>query len=162
HCPRRSGSVRRRRRPGPGRRPCGGSARRRRRHAAGARWDDGTHDERPDGRARDRSPGRRRGTARAGRRREGRRAGRASPEPALEPRTEADGSPAGHDAVLFFRPRAERDAEEFYADARYGELWVGVRPTLAEIAAVTGVDARHLDELADALRKDVGEGGVAV
>ena len=80
----------------------------------------------------------------------------------LEPRTGAEGAPGGHDAVLYFRPRAERNAEEFYADARYGELWVGVRPSLAEIAALTGLDVRHLDELADAIRKDVGEGGIAV
>jgi Xaa-Pro aminopeptidase len=80
----------------------------------------------------------------------------------LEPRSEDEGSPTGHDALLFFRPRADRDAEEFYADARYGELWVGVRPTLEEIAALTGLDVRHLDELAVALRKDVGEGGVVV
>ena len=75
----------------------------------------------------------------------------------LEPK---DGG--GHDAVLYFRPRAERDTEEFYANARYGELWVGVRPSLEEIAALTGIEARHLDELADALRKDVGEGGLVV
>ena len=62
--------------------------------------------------------------------------------------------------MLFFRPRAERDSEEFYADSRYGELWVGVRPTLEEIAALTGLEARHLDELLDAIRKDVGEGGL--
>jgi Xaa-Pro aminopeptidase len=80
----------------------------------------------------------------------------------LEPRSEDEGGPGGHDALIFFRPRAERDTEEFYADARYGELWVGVRPTLEEIAALTGLDARHLDELAVALRKDVGEGGVVV
>jgi Xaa-Pro aminopeptidase len=78
----------------------------------------------------------------------------------LEPRSGDDGE--GHDAVLFFRPRAERDSEEFYADSRYGELWVGVRPTLEEIAALTGLEARHLDELLDAIRKDVGEGGLAV
>src|ERR671921_688644 len=40
----------------------------------------------------------------------------------LEPR-----EGGGHDAVLYFRPRAGRDTQEFYADARYGELWVGVR-----------------------------------
>jgi Xaa-Pro aminopeptidase len=77
----------------------------------------------------------------------------------LEPRPGQDGK---HDAVLFFRPRAERDTEEFYADARYGELWVGVRPTLEEISALTGIDARHLDEAADAVRKDVGPGGLVV
>ncbi len=62
----------------------------------------------------------------------------------------------GHEAVLFFRPRAGRDTEEFYADARYGELWVGVRPSLAEIEAELGLTARHLDELADAVAKDAG------
>ncbi len=64
----------------------------------------------------------------------------------------------GHDAVLFFRPRAERDSEEFYADSRYGELWVGVRPTpRGDRPRSPGSTARHLDELADALRKDVGD-----
>jgi Xaa-Pro aminopeptidase len=68
-----------------------------------------------------------------------------------------EGAPAGHEAVLFFRPRAGRDTEEFYADARYGELWVGSRPSLEEVEAATGVAARHLDELPDALVKDLGE-----
>jgi Xaa-Pro aminopeptidase len=70
--------------------------------------------------------------------------------------------PAGPDgrfeAMLFFRPRAERDSEEFYADSRYGELWVGVRPSLAEVAAETGLICRHIDELPDAVTKDVGTG----
>lgn len=65
------------------------------------------------------------------------------------------GSPA---AVLYFRPRAGRDTEEFYADARYGELWVGVRPNLEEVAAETGLICRHLDVLEEAMAKDVGEG----
>jgi Xaa-Pro aminopeptidase len=64
----------------------------------------------------------------------------------------------GHDAVLFFRPRAERDTEEFYANPRYGELWVGVRQSLEELAAETGLTCRHLDELVDAITKDVGAG----
>jgi len=67
-----------------------------------------------------------------------------------------------HDAVLYFRPRAERDTEEFYADARYGELWVGVRPTLADVEAELGLGCRHIDELEDAVAKDVGAGGVQV
>lgn len=79
----------------------------------------------------------------------------------LEPRT---GSPDGpsHSPILYFRPRAERDSQEFYADSRYGELWVGVRPSLAEVEAETGLECRHLDELADAVTKDVGEGEGAV
>ncbi|WP_380166173.1 aminopeptidase P family protein [Jannaschia sp. R86511] len=68
----------------------------------------------------------------------------------------------GHEAVLFFRPRAGRDTEEFYADARYGELWVGTRQSLAEVSAETGLPARHLDELGDALVKDLGATTVRV
>jgi Xaa-Pro aminopeptidase len=52
-----------------------------------------------------------------------------------------------HEAVLYFRPRAGRDTEEFYADARYGELWVGVRPSLAELAAETELTCAHIDRL---------------
>jgi Xaa-Pro aminopeptidase len=76
----------------------------------------------------------------------------------LEPRRDDDPEGPGHVAVLYFRPRAERDSQEFYADPRYGELWVGVRPSLEEVAAETGLDCRHLEELPEALRKDVGEG----
>jgi Xaa-Pro aminopeptidase len=71
---------------------------------------------------------------------------------------------AGFDAVLYFQPRAERDSEQFYADPRYGELWVGARPSLADVAAETGLICKPLDELKDAVTKDVGtgEGAVAV
>lgn len=60
--------------------------------------------------------------------------------------------------ALYFKPRAGRDTEEFYADARYGELWVGARPTLEEVEAELGLECRHIDELPDAAGKDVGEG----
>ncbi|MFP5334435.1 MAG: aminopeptidase P family protein [Actinomycetes bacterium] len=73
-----------------------------------------------------------------------------------------DPAGSGHEATLYFRPRAERDTEEFYADSRYGELWVGARPSLAEVEAELGLRCRHVDELPDALRKDVGEDGVRV
>nr|WP_221185806.1 aminopeptidase P family protein [Flexivirga oryzae] len=75
----------------------------------------------------------------------------------LEPR---DGG--GHDAVLFFRPLAGRDTEEFFADARYGEFWVGRRPTIEDVEAELGLSARHIDEFADAVAKDAGEIGVRV
>jgi Xaa-Pro aminopeptidase len=71
----------------------------------------------------------------------------------LEPRPGAQG---GHEARLYFRPRAGRDSEEFYGDARYGELWVGARPSLDEVAAETGLTAVHLDALLEDLAKDVG------
>ncbi|UCN15792.1 aminopeptidase P N-terminal domain-containing protein [Cellulomonas iranensis] len=69
-----------------------------------------------------------------------------------------DGS--AHHAVLYMNPLAGRDTPEFFSDARYGEFWVGARPTLDEVATVTGVETAHLDDLRDALAKDVGAGGV--
>ncbi|GAB6900952.1 aminopeptidase P family protein [Kineosporia succinea] len=60
----------------------------------------------------------------------------------------------GFEAVLYVQPRAERDSEQFYADPRYGELWVGVRPSLEEVAAETGLVCRPLDDLVDAITKD--------
>ncbi|MBF5080500.1 aminopeptidase P family protein [Quadrisphaera sp. INWT6] len=57
----------------------------------------------------------------------------------------------GHEAQLFFRPRAERTDDEFWADARYGEFWVGVRPSLADLEAELGLACRHVDGLAAAL-----------
>ena len=60
----------------------------------------------------------------------------------------------GHDATLYFKPRAPRDTEEFYADSRFGELWVGRRPSLEEMAALCGIPCSDIGELADHLRKD--------
>jgi Xaa-Pro aminopeptidase len=69
----------------------------------------------------------------------------------LEPRPDG-----GHEAVLYFRPLADRDTEEFFADARYGEFWVGARPTLADLEAEFELTARHIEDLRDALAKDAG------
>ena len=65
-----------------------------------------------------------------------------------------------HEAVLYFRPRASRSSQEFYGDPRYGELWVGVRPSLEEVEASTGMRCAHIDSLPDALAKDAGPGAV--
>ncbi|MGP5083899.1 aminopeptidase P family protein [Brachybacterium tyrofermentans] len=59
-------------------------------------------------------------------------------------------------ATYFFRPRAGFDTSEFYADSRYGEMWVGRRPTVAEASQRLGIEVRHIDELRDHLAKDVG------
>ncbi|WP_193104287.1 aminopeptidase P family protein [Brachybacterium sp. FME24] len=59
-------------------------------------------------------------------------------------------------ATYFFRPRAGFDTSEFYADSRYGEMWVGRRPTLDEASQRLGVEVRHIDELRDHLAKDIG------
>ncbi|HET7306154.1 MAG TPA: aminopeptidase P family protein [Segeticoccus sp.] len=69
----------------------------------------------------------------------------------LEPRKEG-----GHAATLYFRPLAGRDTEEFFGDSRYGEFWVGARPTIEDVEAELGISARHIDELPDALAKDAG------
>ncbi|WP_188037153.1 aminopeptidase P family protein [Actinotalea sp. JY-7885] len=69
---------------------------------------------------------------------------------------------AGHEAVLYFRPASGRDTQEFFADSRYGEFWVGARPSLSDLAVLTGLTTANLDELAAALAKDVGEDGVRV
>lgn len=73
-----------------------------------------------------------------------------------------DGTRATHRAVLYMRPLAARDTEEFFADARYGEFWVGPRPTLEDLRTVTGIATAHSDDLRDALAKDVGADGVQV
>ncbi|MEG3615768.1 aminopeptidase P family protein [Isoptericola haloaureus] len=81
----------------------------------------------------------------------------------LHPTAEGEGDGGSHHhAVLYVRPLAPRDTEEFYADARYGEFWVGARPTLDDVTTATGVEARHVDELREALAKDVGADGVQV
>ncbi|GAA2719426.1 aminopeptidase P family protein [Cellulomonas aerilata] len=73
----------------------------------------------------------------------------------------ADGADGpAHEAVLYLRPLAGRDSEEFYADSRIGEFWVGARPTLDDVATLTGIRTADLDSLRDALAKDVGPDGV--
>ncbi|MGW5239579.1 aminopeptidase P family protein [Monashia sp. NPDC004114] len=81
----------------------------------------------------------------------------------LEPTgPDADGADAGHEPVLYFRPLADRDTEEFFGDSRYGEFWVGARPTLADIESELGLTARHIDEFGDAIAKDAGSVTVRV
>ncbi|MBL0704817.1 aminopeptidase P family protein [Sinomonas sp. JC656] len=70
-----------------------------------------------------------------------------------------------HSATLYFRPLAGRDTEQFYADARSGEFWIGARPTLAELEARLGIPTAHLDGLEAAVTKGVGApeiGGISV
>ncbi|WP_433165977.1 aminopeptidase P family protein [Kribbella sp. CA-247076] len=63
---------------------------------------------------------------------------------------------SGHDSVLYFRPRSDRsEGEEFWRDRMYGELWAGRRPSLTETAKEYGIETRHVDRLADALKGDV-------
>ena len=74
----------------------------------------------------------------------------------LEPTFDQAGEPTGHESVLWFAPLAPRDSDDFFSDARYGEFWVGARPTLAEIETELGLTARDIADLGDALVKDAG------
>lgn len=84
----------------------------------------------------------------------------------LEPTAQGLGDDGGHHhATLYFRPLAGRDTEQFYASARYGEFWIGARPTLAEFEALLGLETADLAGLEVALTKDVGVtaiGGLSV
>lgn len=79
-------------------------------------------------------------------------------EPVTEPPHEGD--TAGHRLSLFFNPRAGADTEEFFADSRYGEYWVGPRPTLEDVTTMTGLRAVHRDLARDAVAKDLGSTSV--
>ena len=61
---------------------------------------------------------------------------------------------SGHDATLYFKPRAPRDSEEFYADSRFGELWVGRRPSLAEMSELCDILCAPISDLPAQLRKN--------
>lgn len=65
--------------------------------------------------------------------------------------------PRKSQATYFFKPRSGPETNEFFADSRYGEMWVGRRPTLEEVEEQIGVPCRHIDELRDALAKDLGD-----
>lgn len=58
------------------------------------------------------------------------------------------------DERLYFKPRAPRTDPEFYSDSRYGEMWVGQRESLEEMATMIGFTTRPIAELAKDLAKD--------
>ena len=57
------------------------------------------------------------------------------------------GSDGVGEAVLYARPRAERDTDEFFRDRQYGELWAGRRPSAQEIGDSLGIEVRHVKDL---------------
>ncbi|MDY5584847.1 MAG: aminopeptidase P family protein [Arcanobacterium sp.] len=70
--------------------------------------------------------------------------------------TEAANNSATHEAVLYFQPRSSRSSEEFYADSRHGEFWVGARLSAQEMATLTGLKVSPISTLRDELAKDLG------
>ena len=49
--------------------------------------------------------------------------------------------------ILFLRPTAGKDSDEFFANPTIGEFWVGARPTLEEISNLLDIETRDLAEL---------------
>ncbi|MEO8907945.1 MAG: aminopeptidase P family protein [Microbacteriaceae bacterium] len=57
----------------------------------------------------------------------------------------------GHEATLYFRERAGRESDEFYANPEIGEFWIGPRPSLAQVAGDLAVPTRGIGELNEIL-----------
>ena len=57
----------------------------------------------------------------------------------------------GHEATLYFRERAGRDSDEFYANPEIGEFWIGPRPSLAQVAADLGIATAGIADFAGVL-----------
>lgn len=53
----------------------------------------------------------------------------------------------GHEATLYFRERAGRDSDEFYANPEIGEFWIGARPSLAQVASDLDLPTRGIAEV---------------
>jgi Xaa-Pro aminopeptidase len=49
--------------------------------------------------------------------------------------------------ILFLRPTAGKDSDEFFANPAIGEFWVGARPTLGDVSALLGIETRDLKDL---------------
>ncbi|MGR4010585.1 aminopeptidase P family protein [Leucobacter sp. 1207-22] len=49
-------------------------------------------------------------------------------------------------STLYFRERAGRDSDEFFANPEIGEFWIGPRPSLAQVSALLAVPTAHLAE----------------
>ncbi|WP_425362434.1 aminopeptidase P family protein [Arthrobacter citreus] len=84
----------------------------------------------------------------------------------MEPVGPGTGDDGGnHTAVLYFRPLAGTDSEEFYSNARYGAFWIGSRLGLEQVSALLDLPTRHLDEAETAITANVGDptfGGTSV
>jgi Xaa-Pro aminopeptidase len=57
----------------------------------------------------------------------------------------------GHETTVYFRERAGRDSDEFYANSEIGEFWIGPRPSIAQVAGDLGVTVRGIDGFAEVL-----------
>ena len=59
----------------------------------------------------------------------------------------------GHETTVYFRERAGRDSDEFYANSEIGEFWIGPRPSIAQVAGDLGLTVQGIDGFAEVLRR---------
>jgi Xaa-Pro aminopeptidase len=59
-----------------------------------------------------------------------------------------DARASGKD-ILFLRPTAGKESDEFFANPAIGEFWVGKRPSLEEISQLLNIETKDLNELGD-------------
>ena len=57
---------------------------------------------------------------------------------------------ASGETTLYFRERAGRDSDEFFANPEIGEFWIGPRPSLEQVAALLGTATKDLAEFVSA------------
>ena len=57
----------------------------------------------------------------------------------------------GHDATLYVRANAPRTTGAFFRDRRYGELWVGPSPSLADAEVAYALACRPVERLPEAV-----------
>ena len=68
----------------------------------------------------------------------------------------------GDSATLYFHGRVPRTDPEFYSSSRYGEMWVGARPTIAQMARWTGLTVADSSALQPALAAPLTGGTLRV
>ncbi len=69
----------------------------------------------------------------------------------MEPVDDDTATDAHHRSTLYFHPRVPRTDPEFYADSRYGEMWVGQRESLEEMSALGRIICADISTLDQAL-----------
>jgi len=55
---------------------------------------------------------------------------------------------SGHEATVYFRERAGRDSDEFYANPDIGEFWIGPRPSIQQVASDLALNVLGIADLA--------------
>jgi Xaa-Pro aminopeptidase len=60
-----------------------------------------------------------------------------------------------HLCTLYIEPMKDRTTDEFYKSTRYGEFWIGKKPSLAMFEATTGIRVLPKSELKEALKKKI-------